>query len=203
MTNLIADFDALVARQWDDLASPGAWWSGEDSVAIAAEARMAGDDLPSTATLPAAAREATRRVATEAHTIRSVDIERWADLGLDVHAYVELVGIVSRLAAIDAAAFGLGLDRPPLPRPRLGGPSHEIPDGVSLSDGWVPTRGRAFPPNALTAVPGATEVMFDAHGVLYLSLEEMGDLAIVRDGITRPQMELVAARTSKLNDCFY
>ena len=44
---------------------------------------------------------------------------------------------------------------------------------------------------------------FDVHSVLYLSLEQMGDNEIVRDGIHRTQIELTAARTSWLNDCFY
>lgn len=50
---------------------------------------------------------------------------------------------------------------------------------------------------------GSGDAMFDVHGALYLTIQEMGDLEIVRDGLERAQMELVAARTSMLNDCFY
>ena len=52
-------------------------------------------------------------------------------------------------------------------------------------------------------MPGATELLFDVHGVLYLTIEQMGNHSTVRDGLTRAQMELAAARTSYLNDCFY
>ena len=45
--------------------------------------------------------------------------------------------------------------------------------------------------------------MFDLHGVLYASMEEMFEMQLEREGLTRPQIELVAARTSSLNDCFY
>jgi hypothetical protein len=45
--------------------------------------------------------------------------------------------------------------------------------------------------------------MSDAHGVLYLSTDDMFEMQITREGLTRPQMELAAARTSVLNDCFY
>ena len=45
--------------------------------------------------------------------------------------------------------------------------------------------------------------MFDLHGVLYATMEEMFEMQLERDGLTRPQIELVAARTSALNDCFY
>ena len=44
--------------------------------------------------------------------------------------------------------------------------------------------------------------MFELHGVLYLSLDEMADPTIEKT-LTRAQMELIAARTSLLNDCFY
>lgn len=202
-TPLIAEFDALSARQFDALASPGVWWTGAGKIAIANEARAAMADRAPTGALPAAAEEATRRVATEAITIRQVDIERWADNGLRVEAYVELVGIVCRVAALDIAAFGLGLDETALPLPLDGDPSTETVPDIDLVDGWVPTSGPAFPPSALSSVPGATDLMFDVHGVLYLSLPQMGDLSIVRDGMSRAQMELAAARTSLLNDCFY
>ena len=118
-------------------------------------------------------------------------------------AYVELVGVVGRLAALDTAAFGLGLDPTPLPTPVAGAPLEATVPGVDYVDGWVPTAGIAFPPTAYTAVPGATELWIDVSSVLYMPLEEMGDPTFVRDEATRAQIELVASRTSYLNDCFY
>jgi hypothetical protein len=120
-----------------------------------------------------------------------------------VEAYVELVGIVCRMVAIDTAAFGLGLDAPPLPVPSNGDPSGALADDVDIVDAWVPTQGPAFPPSALSAVPGATELLFDVHDVLYLSIEEMGSNDAARNGVSRAQLELTAARTSFVNDCFY
>jgi len=55
---------------------------------------------------------------------------------------------------------------------------------------------------ALSAVPSEAEAQEDMHGPLYLTYAQMQDLQFVR-GLTRPQMELVAARTSALNECFY
>ncbi len=111
--------------------------------------------------------------------------------------------MVGRLAALDTAAFGLGFDPTPLPTPVAGAPLEATVPGVDYVDGWVPTAGIAFPPTAYTAVPGATELWIDVSSVLYMPLEEMGDPTFVRDGATRAQIELVAARTSYLNDCFY
>lgn len=202
-TTLTVEFEALVVREWNRMANAGTWWTGAERVAIATEARRANVGLPTTGRLTPAATEAARRVSSEAATIRQVDIDRWADDGLDPFAYVELVSVVSRLAAIDVTAFGLGFDERPLPAPLGGEPSRERPVDAVVSDGWVPTIGRAWAPGSLSAVPDEVEAMFDVHGVLYLSIEQMGDNEIVRDGIHRTQIELTAARTSWLNDCFY
>ena len=185
------------------MANAGTWWTGTERVAIATEARIGHDDAPSTNHLSTVAIEAARRVSAEAATIRQVDIDRWADGGLDPFAYVELIGVVSRLAAIDVTAFGLGMDERPLPVPQPGNPSLERPPDAVVSNGWVPTIGPAWAPGALSAVPDEVDAMFDIHGVLYLSMEQMRNNEIVRNGIHRAQIELTAARTSWLNECFY
>ena len=202
-TPLLAEFEALVDREWDRMANAGTWWTGTERVAIATEARIGHDDAPSTNHLSTVAIEAARRVSAEAATIRQVDIDRWADGGLDPFAYVELIGVVSRLAAIDVTAFGLGMDERPLPVPQPGNPSLERPTDAVVSNGWVPTVGPAWAPGALSAVPDEVDAMFDIHGVLYLSMEQMRNNEIVRNGIPRAQIELTAARTSWLNECFY
>jgi len=51
-------------------------------------------------------------------------------------------------------------------------------------------------------VPAEMEAQRDIHGPLYLSYEQMG-LANFQRGLHRSQMELVAATTSALNECFY
>lgn len=202
-TQLIADFDALAARQFEELATPGVWWTGAQKTAIAATARAALAEQDSPGGLTPVSEEATRRVATDAISIRRDDVERWAAAGMRVEAYVELVGIVCRVVALDTASFGLGLDATNLPAPSDGEPSCALADDVAYVDGWVPTTGPAFPPTALSSVPGATELLFDVHGVLYLSMEQMGSHETVRDDLSRAQIELAAARTSFLNECFY
>ena len=61
----------------------------------------------------------------------------------------------------------------------------------------------ASAPSSLTAVPPESVAMFDVHDVLYASIKQMFDLELERNGLQRPQIELVAARTSRLNDCVY
>lgn len=201
--DIASQFTALVAREWGRMSAAGTWWTGAGRVAIAAEARAAVAGNPSTGALDPAATEATRRVATQACTIRRFDLERWEADGLDGFTFVEVVGVVSRLMALDVAAFGLGRDQASLPEPEPGEPSRQRPDDAAITTGWAPTVGPANAPSTLTAVPPESDAMFDVHGVLYATMKQMGDIRLERNGLSRPQIELVAARTSRLNDCFY
>ena len=203
MTALLDAFEALVTRQVAALAAPGVWFTGEEQVAIAREARGARAGQPPAGELPAAVADASRRIATEAWTIRPADIAAWVNAGLRAEAYVEILSIVARLAALDTAAFGLGLDDPVLPEPIAGLPSQVVITDAAINQGWVPTVGVAHPVTALTAIPGGLELQFDVHETLYLSIDEMSDLVATRNGATRAQIELAAARTSYLNECFF
>ena len=55
---------------------------------------------------------------------------------------------------------------------------------------------------ALSLVPGEKDGFEDLHGPLYLPVGEIRNWGFGRT-LRRPQMELVAARTSAINDCFY
>ncbi|MFT5204156.1 MAG: hypothetical protein ACI9C1_003563 [Candidatus Aldehydirespiratoraceae bacterium] len=198
-----ADFAALVDREWDRLANAGAWWTGGERLAIAHDARLAVDDQAASGVLPGPVEEATRRIAIDAASIRGADVARWEVEGLDSFAFVEIAGVVSRLMAIDTAAFGLGLPIRPLPDALPGEPTRDKPADAAITTGWAPTVGPASAPSSLTAVPAEAAAMFDLHGVLYLAIDDMFEMQIEREGLTRPQIELAAARTSALNDCFY
>ena len=122
--------------------------------------------------------------------------------GLTSEAYVEVIGIVGRVSAVDSLMFGIGAQPQPFPIPAEGEPTRMMADGAAMNGALAPTVGPPGAPSALSAVPAEVDAMFELHGVLYLSLEEMGDPAIEKT-LTRAQMELIAARTSLLNDCFY
>ncbi|MEM7139814.1 MAG: hypothetical protein AAF548_02205 [Actinomycetota bacterium] len=198
-----AAFAELVDREFERLAHAGTWWTGGERLAIAADARRALAGEPLSGILPPPVEDATRRVAAAPATIRGTDVARWELDGLDSFAYVELVGVISRLIAIDTASYGLDIDLRDLPAAAGGEPTKTAPDDAQITTGWAPTIGPASAPSSLSAVPPEADAMFDLHGVLYTSLDGMFDMQLVRDGLTRPQIELVAARTSSLNDCFY
>jgi hypothetical protein len=62
--------------------------------------------------------------------------------------------------------------------------------------------GGASITQALSLVPTANAELERLHGTLYLTFEEMSEVEPGKD-LSRPQMELVAARTSAHNECFY
>lgn len=197
------EFDQLIEREFQRLASAGTIWTGAERLAIADDARRAQAGEEPSGLLPTPIEEATRRVAVDAAGIRGTDVAGWEAAGLDPFGFVEIIGIVSRLAAIDVTSFGLGRPLPSLPEAIDGQPSKEIADAAKITTGWAPTVGPASAPSALSALPAEHDAMFDLHGVLYASMDQMFDLQLSRNGLSRPQIELVAGRTSHLNECFY
>ena len=189
---------------WARLASPGTWWTGAERVAIAAVARAAyaSADIP-LVDLPAPAVEAAEVLGGRPSSVTRDHIAGWEEEGLDPYRYVELIGVVSQVTAVDTfhRAMGIGLES--LPEPIGGEPSREFPETpVQVTKAWVPMSGPPMIPISLSAVPAEMEALEALHGPAYLSYGQMQDPAYTR-GLTRAQMELVAARTSAINECFY
>lgn len=195
-----ADVDALIDRQWERLRRPGTWFTGAERVAVASAARLGDGD--------SAAARAARRIHDEPATITRDWLRELEADGLTPAQYVEVLGVVSQLRAIDTFEFAVGRPTRPLPTPVEGDPTRETVDAAKLDGGWVPTVGPAFPTTILSSVPAENDAMHDVHEVLYLAPTDgdgytMANMVAVRDGLHRTQMEFVAARTSLLNDCFF
>ena len=203
----------------EELGSPGTWWTGEERVAIAAEARRAAaSDLPPWETpsatpglidehhpLPDAAVDAAWRLARHPGTLTEDWYESTVDALPSPEHYVELVGIVAMVTAVDRFCLGLGLDPFPLPDPQPGEPTRREVDGAGRFVHWVPTIGGGGPhvAESLTAVPAVAEAQRRLSDTLYLPIEQLLDVTWSRGPLDRVQVELIAARTSQKNDCFY
>ncbi|MDF1595442.1 MAG: hypothetical protein P1T08_05015 [Acidimicrobiia bacterium] len=192
-----SDLAAALRQVWASLAAPGTWWSGVERVAIAGAARGQATDV-----IPASAGAAARTVYADITATSRDWVDNLIQDGLGIPAFIEIIGIVSRLAAVDEFSRALGQSVEPLPDPLPGDPSFEPAPPARPGRSWLPTAGPASITQSLSLVPAESAAQEDLHGPLYLTYEQMGDLRFRRE-LTRPQMELVAARVSAVNECFY
>jgi alkylhydroperoxidase family enzyme len=200
-----ADLAQSFRGVWQRLAAPGTWWTGAERVALANVARAAyQEETPlDDSVLPVPARDAAAVLAKTPAAISEEQIASWEAHGLDAHHYVELVAVVAMATAIDTFHRGMDLDLEPLPLAQPGAPSRALPaTPATKTKAWVPMVGPPTIPSSLSAVPAEMTALEALHGPMYLSYVEMGNPAIQK-GLSRAQMELVAGRTSAINECFF
>lgn len=168
------------------------------------------------ATLSAALVELIHRVRTDSGRLSQRFFALTLDAGVSEGQYVEAVGIVAMTAGLDLLCRALGIEVFALREPVAGKPSGHVPDGLSRGIAWVPLLlpenargpdadiygGASFVPNivrALSLVPDHVRALRAWSDVHYLSVSDLS----ARRALDRPQIELVAARVSALNQCFY
>lgn len=191
-----------ILQSWRSLGIPGAAWTGSQRVAIVVEARSARRNEPVTGALDETTTRAVRTIASAPWTIRGPWVESLVADGMAMHQYVEAVGVVARAVAIDTFLQSLGLDEEQLPNAEDGMATGALDERARRVRAWVPMMGGASITQALSLVPSENTALETLHGALYLTFEEMSDPDPGKD-LTRAQMELVAARTSAVNECFY
>ncbi len=171
--------------------------------------------------LPPTAVDTVHRVVTDQSRLSREWLETLAHAGLADGHYVELLGVVVAIVSIDAFHGALGLPPEPLPEPVAGEPSGYRPSGLDANEAWVPmlgskpessAEGDLFPPlpqvpnvlRALSLVPDAVRSLNELSAAYYLPVVEIADPSAAGGrAISRPQIELIAARVSALNECFY
>jgi hypothetical protein len=204
------------------IAMPGDWWTGAQRVDVWRHARDAVSnplDLARRASLspfsvdgahdasdelPALAVDVVHRIASDPGRLT----RNWADEQIAVlgeESYTELVGLVAIASVIDSFHRAMGRPLPLLPVPRPGEPARVRPDDVGDIGAWVSqTTGatRANVSRTLSLVPVTNDAwreLVDSH---YSRGAEFMD-AVWQRPLNRPQVELVASRTTGLNECFY
>ena len=173
----------------------------------------------SIADLPAAAIEVIHRVITDPGRLTRSWFDSVLDQGLSDAEYVE-VAIVSVLTvAVDTFARAIGSPPWPLPEPGAGEPTRIRPEGLADEGAYVPTipsggagpaeadlynpfRGNIY--RAISLVPEQARLFYAILGAQYLPSSDVANPESNGGrAITRPQMEIIAARVSALNGCFF
>ena len=169
--------------------------------------------------LPAPVVDVIHRVRTDAGRLTRDWYAGVTAAGLSAAEYVELVGVVTMVAGVDFFARAAGIPPFRLPEPLPGEPARRLPPAARPGLAWVPTIAPeeasgpeadmygdgAFVPNimrALSLVPDEVRMLRRLSAAHYLPIEQIPD-PTARRTLDRMQMELVAARVSALNECFY
>lgn len=196
--------EPAIAAALTHIATAGSFFTGAERIALAQHARFSRGLDTQPADLQPVVADAVRRVAVEAMNSRSEHVAAWEAAGHDVLAFVELVAVVAQICAIDSYRVGIGAQLDPLPAPIAGDPVSAVDERAVTSNAWVPTVGVALAPTALNALPNEKTVKDAVSKEWYLTDEFVHKYAIDPGReLTRAQMELVASRTSFLNECFF
>lgn len=226
---------------WSAIGGAGIWWTGAERVAIVREVRharscaycaackkslspfgVAGTHAALDDT-PAAAVDLIHRVVNDPARLTSHWFQQTLDHGLREGEYVETLGVVACVTAIDYFRLGMGLDLLPLPEAMPGEPSRVEPDNAERKIAWVrtvsprnatgeletfwfPTGERGYVPRifqAMSLVPQSIMTFGGLSEAMYLPRDSVTNLTGGRGNLLREQIELIAARSSALNECFY
>lgn len=204
------------------VAQPGDWLAGAQRIDVWRQARDAATNeldqrrraalSPSavsgthgpTEHLAAAAVEVAHRVASDPGRLtRAWAQQQIAELGEEV--YTEIVGLTAIVSVVDRYHHAIGDPLPDLPAAQPGEPRRVRPGDVGDIGAWVaqstgPTRANVS--RTLSLVPQTNVTwreLVDSH---YSHGPEFMDTVWSRP-LSRPAVELVASRTTALNECFY
>ena len=224
-------------RFWDHLAAPGTWWTGDERVDIAREARAARhcpyclerkaalslealEGAHARVTdLPLGAIEVVHAVVHDASRLTRRWYEGQLATGLSDGQYIEIIGTVVALVSVDQFCRGVGIQEHALPSPVPGEPSRYRPRCASPDEAWVPmvpANNSGTPEadlwrsgrvgnviRAMSLVPDEVRTLCDLSAVHYVPNDRVRDPKASQGSLTRPQIELIAAKVSALNECFY
>lgn len=204
------------ATVWANLGRPSRQLTGAERIAVATAARDArprpvwdraggidalGDAMGDRGAILVAL---AAIFATEASLI---DADLVSELSAEIGdtSYAETAALVAQVITIDQLCISLGIDTAALPDAEPGNPSRERPEGMGDGGGHiqmtVPFRG----PNVARSLSLAAEDHLRWRGLVLsmYSRDAFEEMVWTDRALTRPQVELLAARTSSLNECFY
>ena len=215
--------DEAIKQATASLASAGDWLTGHQRRAAWLECRDAATnelDLARKAAISPSAVDGTH-AATEHLRVEAVEVlhriasdpgrltQTWANEMMDAlgdTVYVELVGIAALSAAVDNYAWALTGAEADIPAAADGEPAANRPDSVGEVGAWVPQTvesGRANVSRSLSLVPETNKAWVRVVDSMYSRSPDFESLDWSHRALSRPQVELVAARTTAEMECFY
>ena len=208
----------------DHWSSPGAHWSPAERVEMVSQVRAAFNAAPieppwrpaseagaTSDVLPTAVVDALWRITQHPGTLSKEWHDQVLGSGVDAVAFVELASIAAMASLVETFTFAVGAPSPELPSSSSQSDVDKTADqpvlpSSAVDSHWVPTTDFAGPNirKALSAIPSELQMqgaLLDAHYVPGGAMAR--DLGEFVWSLERTQMELVATRTSTMNECFY
>ena len=212
MTPVRDDLRSAHVRALHHVAAPGTRFNGarrSEIAAVARDAFLAADPSPPWVR-PSGdpALDLAYRLARHAGTITQEWYEQIITEGMHPLEWVEVVGIVVATVPVIAFARAAGLPSPVMPS-AVDGEAHgrEAAELAPATLNWVPVAApadrTASVVQALSALPDEWENLWQLAGVQYMSDAQMADPLWNRGTLSRPQMELIAGRISRIRECFF
>ena len=151
------DLRDAIDRAWRHLSGPGTWWTGAQRLNMVAEARNAAQcplcrqrkaalspyTVPGTHSslgeLPEVVVEVVHRLSTDAGRLTEKWLQGCLEKGITDAEYVEIVGLVATITALDTFCKAMGEPLRALPPALTGAPTRQSPKAAKRSIAWVPT----------------------------------------------------------------
>jgi hypothetical protein len=207
-----ADLAEAHALSLAHVSSPGALLTAERRAQVAAVARdayLAADPSPPwVRPFGDVALDVAYRLSRHAGTITDEWYRQVLDEGMDPLEWVEIVGIVVATVPVVAFNRAIGKAAPSIPAPGGGEPTGRVAPELSPAElNWVPVAAPADQVasvvQALSALPDEWSNLWRLAGAQYMTDRQMDDPLWNRGTLSRPQMELLAGRISRVRECFF
>ena len=212
---------SAIATATEALAAPGDWLTGPQRRAAVDEVRDArtneldqrrrdaispnavAEGHAATDLLPAEAVEVLHRISSDPGRLS----QTWANEMIEAlgeGTYTELVGIAATTAVVDMFSSANGKGDAAIGSAAEGDPARGVPDDVGDVGAWVSQsfETMANVSRSLSLVPVTNGPWTQLVQALYSRGPEFMNLEWDR-GLSRPQVELVASRTTAELECFY
>ncbi|RLV57707.1 hypothetical protein D5018_21115 [Parashewanella curva] len=211
-------------RIWERIAQPGYWWDATEKNAIAQVIRAAKPrpvydrkrksitellQAPTTGILSPLTIDTIERIVTESGQLNT----EWAKEVIEhlgEGAYAELIGITILLLPVDLFCRFLGVVPMPLPTPIVGEPTRQYPENLRDNGAWIRQTQEAIDDPNLVNVSRAISILPIENGLrrdlvetMYMEGHSFFDKIWKNKALSRPQLEILATKTSMINQCFY
>ncbi|NND01493.1 MAG: hypothetical protein HKN91_01780 [Acidimicrobiia bacterium] len=187
---------------WLHFARPGPTLTGAERIELLTAVRGNAESSTASAWFGPAVAELARTLYSKPTAVNGSIVAAAAEEAGDPTT-VEVIGLVSMLAAVDGTHRALGADLEGFPPPQPGDPTGVIAEGLKRRRTHIPVPPGPIPV-VLDLLPDEGAAFQSLFGPQYMTGWEMAMNDFRRHpGLDRAQMEIVSSRTSMHNECFY